>query len=160
MKIYFFLIFLILQAPNVLAKDIGYDPLKDPFEQLDNAIEIAKKDNQLILVIAGGDWCRWCYVLDDYFKSNTKVYNRLKETFVPLKVYYGDENRNEEFFSQLPKAKGYPHFWVISPEKLVIHSQETGVFEEGNDGYSDSVFNKFIEYFEQYISNNQKPSES
>jgi hypothetical protein len=147
-------LFLALFSLSCMAKNIGYDSSKDPFVQLEEAAQLAKKENKLVLIISGGDWCRWCHVLDDYLNSNKNIYEDLKETFVIMKVYLGDENYNEEFFSQLPEAIGAPHFWVASSEMKIIHSQETSVFEQGRNSYSASSFNKFIKYFNKYKSNN------
>ena len=59
----------------------------------------------------------------------------LNDTFVVVKVYVGDENYNRDFFSQLPEARGAPHFWIISPQREVLASQSTGEFERDNRGY-------------------------
>lgn len=84
------------------AKDIGYDPKADPFHQLEESAKIAKAEHKYILVVSGGDWCRWCHVLDDYLNTNKPIYDNLRNSFVFMKVYLGDKNYNDEFFSQLP----------------------------------------------------------
>ena len=43
------------------------------------------------------------------------------DTFVVMKVCVGDENYNELFFSQLPQARGAPHFWIIAPDRSDAH---------------------------------------
>lgn len=126
------------------AKDLGYDPEADPFEQYHEAIEQAQRENKLVLVIAGGDWCRWCHVLEQLLASDREVETRLHETFVVMKVYVGFDNYNDLFFSQLPPAKGAPHFWIISPEKEILASQSTSGFEAGKKGYDRQAFLQFI----------------
>ncbi|WP_413663582.1 thioredoxin family protein [Microbulbifer sp. EKSA008] len=151
MKKLAFFCFLLFSC-SCIAKDIGYDPLADPFQQIDESAIQAKKENKYILVISGGDWCRWCHVLDDYLSSNKKIYNDLKNSFVLMKVYLGDKNYNDEFFSQLPESKGAPHFWVLNANKEVLLSQNTSVFEKGRNSYDDEVFTKFINLIEEHKS--------
>jgi Thioredoxin-like len=123
---------------------LGYDPQADPYEQYQAAIAEARAHHKLVLVIAGGDWCRWCHVLNRFVTRNSDVATALKDTFVVVKVYVGDENFNEFFFSQLPPARGAPHFWVISPERKVLASQSTGAFEHGRNGYDKQEFLQFV----------------
>jgi hypothetical protein len=123
---------------------IGYDPSADPFEQYQNAIEQAKAQHKLVLVIAGGDWCRWCHALNRFVTTNGDVDAALHDTFVVMKVYVGDENYNEFFFSQLPEARGAPHFWIIAPDRNVLASQSTGEFERGKRGYDKREFLAFV----------------
>lgn len=128
------------------AENLGYDPKADPFEQYHEAIAQAQAQNKRVLVIAGGDWCTWCHVLQRFVLENVDVRRSLDEAFVVVKVYVGDENYNEDFFSQLPTARGAPHFWIISPEQHVLASQSTGVFERGGrKGYDKREFLDFIE---------------
>lgn len=131
------------------SRDLGYDPQADPFEQYHDAIALAKASDRLVLVIAGGDWCYWCHVLDRFVKRDADVKRGMEDTFVVVKVYVGDENYNELFFSQLPAARGAPHFWVISPDRNVLTSQSTGAFEQGRRGYDKVGFLGFIDHWKQ-----------
>lgn len=130
--------------------DLGYDPGADPFEQYQQAIAQAKAENKLVLVIAGGDWCHWCHVLSRFMSRNTDVESALNDAFVVMKVYVGDENYNEFFFSQLPEARGAPHFWIISPQRDVLASQSTATFEHGRNGYDKQEFLQFIAQWRQH----------
>ena len=136
-----------LAAQSGAARDLGYDPKADPFEQYHEAIERAEREHKLVLVIAGGDWCRWCHVLERFVSHEADVEQRLHETFVVMKVYVGFDNYNDLFFSQLPRAVGAPHFWVISPEKEVLASQSTAGFESGKKGYDKAAFLDFIAHW-------------
>lgn len=136
-------------AANSFAADLGYDPKADPFEQYHDAIAQAEKENKLVLVIAGGDWCRWCYALDRFVTRNGDVKAGLKDAFVVMKVYVGDENFNEFFFSQLPAAKGAPHFWIVAPDRNVLASQSTAPFEKGKSGYDKQEFLQFIDHWKK-----------
>lgn len=139
-------------AHCAVAKDLGYDPKADPFEQYHDAIERAEREHKLVLVIAGGDWCRWCHVLEHFVTNDADVEKRLHETFVVMKAYVGFDNYNEFFFSQLPPAVGAPHFWIISPEKEVLASQSTAGLEAGKKGYDKEAFLDFIAHWQAEAS--------
>jgi Thioredoxin-like len=141
-----------VMSPAARATTLGYDPKADPFAQYHDAIDRARSDNKLVLVIAGGDWCRWCHVLNKFVARNADVEHELEQTFVVVKVYVGDENYNETFFSQLPAARGAPHFWIISPDRHVLGSQSTGAFEHGGNGYDKGEFLAFIDRWRKEIA--------
>lgn len=131
-------------------RDLGYDPGADPFEQYHEAVEQAQAQRKLVLIIAGGDWCRWCHVLNRFVSGNDDVESALNDAFVVMKVYVGDENYNEFFFSQLPEARGAPHLWIVSPNRDVLASQSTGTFEHGRNGYDKQEFLRFIDQWKHH----------
>jgi len=135
----------VLCAAPVLAARLGYDPKADPFEQYHDAIALANAQNKLVLIVAGGDWCSWCYVFDRFVERDADVKRGLEDGFVVVKVYIGDENYNEQFFEQLPRAYGAPHLWIVSPERVVLASQPTGVFERNKRTYDKQEFLSFLE---------------
>ncbi len=141
----------LLFAAHSHARDLGYDPQADPFEQYQQAIAAAEASNKLVLIIAGGDWCRWCYVLDRFVERNDEVERSLTDTFVVMKVYVGPGNYNELFFSQLPQAYGAPHFWIVSPQREVLGSQSTAKLERGKSTYDKAGFLAFIESWREHL---------
>ncbi len=108
-----------------------YDPLADPFEDLQNTIVEAQEAGKNILLNIGGNWCGWCYTLDQYIKDNDDVRELLESNFVVLKVNMSPENRNEEFLAQYPKVIAYPYFFVLASDGTYLHAQRTGPLEEG-----------------------------
>jgi hypothetical protein len=139
------------------AADLGYDPASDPFEQYAEAVAKAGDANKLVLIIAGGDWCRWCHVLNRFVANNDEVEQRLNDTFVVVKVYVGPGNYNELFFSQLPQAYGAPHFWIVSPtDRAVLASQSTAKLERGTSTYDKSLFLAFIDSWRQTIAGSHR----
>jgi thioredoxin-related protein len=127
------------------AEDIGYHPHADPAAALAAAVAQAETEGKLVLLIAGGDWCSWCHYLNAFIKANADVERAFYETFVVVKVYYGDDNKNEAFFSQWPKADGYPHFWVFSADGYLLRSQGTLPLEDGAKSYDKGAFLAFID---------------
>jgi hypothetical protein len=141
------LITVVMSSVHAAPGRLGYDPEADPFEQYHAAIETAEAENKLVLVIAGGDWCYWCHVLNKFMVRNTDVKHSLEDAFVVVKVYVGDENYNELFFEQLPQAVGAPHFWIIAPDRNVLSSQSTSGFERGKKGYDKQQFLDFVQHW-------------
>ena len=116
---------------TVLATDlysVEYDPKRDPFADGRAAIALATKTNRRILIEVGGNWCKWCHILDKFIKSDKDIESTLHKNFVVLKINVSDENSNEKFLSSFPKALGYPHMYVTEPDGRVIHSQDTAKF--------------------------------
>ena len=51
-------------------KDIGYDSHANAFGQLDTAVAKAAADDKLLLLISGGDWCKWCHYLAAFLERD------------------------------------------------------------------------------------------
>jgi hypothetical protein len=122
----------------------GYDSAADPFASVRAGEAQAKAGDKLVLVEAGGAWCRWCWAIDSFLRANPDVQSEFDKTFVRVKVYFGDENANRAFFATLPKATGYPYFWILGADGKLLHSVSTGKLEDGKDSYDKTAFLKFI----------------
>jgi thioredoxin-related protein len=131
--------------PIGAAEDIGYDAAADPAALLADGVALAKSENKRVLLIAGGDWCIWCHYLQAFIAADAEVDEALHDAFVVVKVYFGDENRNEDFFASWPEAAGYPHFWVFSAEGNLLRTQPTLELEDGDQSYDRRNFLAFIE---------------
>lgn len=133
-----------LAAHADTAKGSGYDPAANPAVQLEQALAEAKTSNRKVLVVAGGDWCKWCLILNKFLAQNPDVKAELDRNFVVVKAYFGKDNQNAQFFARLPRAKGYPHFWVLQKDGRVTHSIDTGDLENGADSYDRTEFLRFV----------------
>jgi thiol:disulfide interchange protein len=129
------------------ANQLGYNPQADPVAGLAQARKDAGAQGRHVLVIAGGDWCRWCFALDRFLTQNPDVKQSLHASFVILKVYVGDETKNEAFFSKLPPANGYPFFWILSADGKRVQPVSTDGLENGRDGYDKEKVTRFIERY-------------
>ena len=138
--------------------NLGYDPKADPFEKYRLAIAQAQAQNKLVLVVAGGEWCYWCRVFDQFVADNTDVQRDLNDAFVVVKVYVGDRNYNELFFSQLPRATGAPFFWIVSSKRTVLAAQSTRAFEAPDDRYDKNKFLEFVRRWKEQAVANSSPS--
>jgi len=120
-----------------------YDPTRDPFADGREAVKLATKTNRRILIEVGGDWCKWCHILDRFINNDLQIKKSLYETFVVLKVNVSDENSNEKFLAAFPKALGYPHMYITESDGQVIYSQDTAEFLS-NKKYSKTKFMQFL----------------
>ena len=161
----FFLILSSAYAADLPDYSIDYDPDRKPSLDLAAAIDNAQKNNRLVLMIVGGYWCHWCYVLDDFLEKEEEYYNRFYATFEVVKVYYGDENRNQKFLSKYPRIRGYPHFFILDNNYNLVGSQDTGKLEmklsAARDRYSTGQMERFLKKWELYLKDhltNQRSS--
>lgn len=122
---------------------IGYDPSRDALQDARDAIKLAKATNRRILIEVGGDWCKWCHILDRFLNNNTEIKKQLHQTFVLLKVNVSDENRNSEFLKAFPRVKGYPHMFVAENDGKILSSNDIGEFYE-KGSYSIKRFKTFF----------------
>lgn len=129
-----------------------YDPARDPFTDGRAAIALAKATQRRILIEVGGDWCKWCHLLDRFIRSDKQIEQALHQTFVVLKVNVSAENSNEKFLSSFPKNLGYPHMYVADMDGKVVHSQDTGEFLSRRK-YSKQKFMAFLDRWKLKSSN-------
>ncbi|WP_444995487.1 thioredoxin family protein [Aliikangiella sp. IMCC44359] len=126
----------------------SYDPARDPFKDLAMAMSEAKKNNKYILIVAGGEWCTWCHVLEAYLKKEKKINQELLDIFEVMKLNFSKENKNKKFFSTLPDAPAYPHFFILDNSGKVLLSKNTTPLEKGNT-YSNNKFRILINHFKK-----------
>ncbi len=149
MKKIYIAVFLLFSFINVYPQSanennrIKFDPLRDPFKDLELAIKEAKETNRRIILDIGGEWCIWCHRIDEFIEENEELKSFINEKFIVVKVNYSEENKNEKFFAQYPKVEGYPHFFVLSKKGKLLHSQNTGLLEK-EKSYDVEKFMKFL----------------
>lgn len=142
-----FLVLVFLFTINLFSQNYEaikkFDPARNPERDLKNAVEYAKKTNKRILLDVGGEWCIWCHRIDSFIESHTGIKEFLNKNFVVVKVNYSKENKNEKFLSSYPEIPGFPHFFVLDSDGKLLHSQDTGKLEKGND-YDEEKFMEFL----------------
>ena len=120
-----------------------YDPERDPQADVESAVAVAQASNKRILLIAGGDWCIWCHILEEYMHQTPAVEALLNDNYLIVKVNYSEENSNDDFFAQYPEVVAYPHIFVLDSNGEFLHSQGTGVLESG-DSYDEAKLVEFL----------------
>ena len=146
----FLLFFGLLQtalAASLPEYSLKYDPKRDAFQDGRDAIQLAKSTNRRILIEVGGDWCKWCHVLDRFLNENPEIKKQLHQTFVFLKVNVSDENDNANFLKVFPAPLGYPHMYVTEKNGTLLLSKDTAQFFV-NGKYSADRFKAFFNKWE------------
>ncbi len=130
--------------PNSALVDF-YDPTRNPAEDLKQAIPIAQSENKRIMLELGGNWCIWCKHMDDFYAAHSDLLQFRADHYVLVKVNVSQENMNEGFLSQFPRADGYPHIYILESDGTFLHSQDTADLEDGADSYVLEVFMAFLQ---------------
>ena len=110
-----------------------FDPARDAAADVQQALALAQAQRKMVFVDVGGEWCAWCHIFDRFVAARPAVQKTLQDHYVLLKVSYSPQNRNEAVLSQWPKARGYPHFFVLDAGGKVIASQPSADLESGKD---------------------------
>ena len=127
-----------------------YDPDRDAFEDGRNAIQLAKSTQRHVLIELGGDWCKWCHVMDKFLDDNPDIRAQLHETFVILKINVSDANDNAKFLAAFPKPLGYPHMYIADNNGSILLSKDTAEFLSQGQ-YSRQRFTEFLEQWKSHV---------
>jgi thiol:disulfide interchange protein len=110
-----------------------YDPSVDGWKQLQAAGQRATAEHRRVLVIVGGNWCKWCRALDRLMSEDSALRAELA-SYEVVHLNYSKENKNPEAMTYLgnPDRLGFPSLLVLSPQLRVLHTQSSDVFETGD----------------------------
>ncbi|MFT3891421.1 MAG: thioredoxin family protein [Anaerolineales bacterium] len=122
-----------------------YDPLRNPANDLAQAIPVAQAENKRIMLELGGDWCIWCKYMDDFYATHPDILQYRMDHYILIKVNVSEENANEGFLSQYPAVDGYPHIFILENTGKLLQSQDTAELEDGEKSYVPEVFMSFLE---------------
>jgi thiol:disulfide interchange protein len=120
-----------------------FDPQRDAARDLATATAMAKAQGKRVLVDVGGEWCKWCHILDRFVAAQPDINSLIASRYVWVKVNWSPENKNVAVLSRWPKIQGYPHLFVLDDEGKLLHSQDTGRLET-NDSYHPQRFLAFL----------------
>jgi thiol:disulfide interchange protein len=120
-----------------------YDPKRNAEADIQAAVGEAQRTGRRVLIEVGGDWCSWCHKLDAYFTKNPKLTALRDSNFITLKVNWSPQNENKKALSKYPKISGYPHIFILDAQGKLLHSQPTGLLEEGQS-YNLKKFTDFL----------------
>lgn len=129
---------------NTLADPDVYNVSSDPAQDLKQTVGIAQKENKRILIEVGGEWCIWCHIMDDFYKTHADLLKLRETNYVLLKVNYSEENKNQAFLAQYPAVPGFPHIFILESDGSFLHSQNTSELEEGQS-YNLEKFTAFLQ---------------
>jgi thiol:disulfide interchange protein len=110
-----------------------FEPSRNAMADVEQALGLAQAQRKLVFVDVGGEWCTWCHIFERFVASHPEVKKTLEEKYIVVKVNYSPQNRNEKLLSRWPKAKGYPHFYILDASGRVLLSQPSVELEAGKD---------------------------
>jgi thiol:disulfide interchange protein len=132
-----------------------YDPSLDGWTQLQTAARKAVAENRRVLVIVGGNWCKWCRALDLLMAGDAALKAELGRYEI-VHLNYSKENKNPEAMAHLgnPDKLGFPSLLVLSPQLKVLHTQSSEVFETGDSAKPGHDSVKLLAFLERWAGTN------
>ncbi len=111
-----------------------YDENADAKADVDKALALAKKDNQRVIIQWGGNWCSWCILLNDRFKSDRTLAKELLYEYRVVHVDIGHMDKNRDLAKRFEAGfnGGVPFLTILDADGKVLKNQRTDVFETKN----------------------------
>lgn len=109
-----------------------YDEQANARDQIAAALARAKRDNRRVLLQWGGNWCHWCVLLHNLFRSDQEIARKLMYEYEVVYVDAGREQKNMDLAEQYgarAKQDGFPYLTVLDAGGNAIANQETSTFE-------------------------------
>jgi len=128
-------------SEKTVQKELLYHPEDDAQAEIDKAVSLADKEGKHVLLQVGGNWCGWCILFDKKVKSTAVLKSTVAENFVVYHLNYSKENKNKDVLDKLgnPEKHGFPLFVVLDGTGKRIHTQPSGVLEEGKGHSTEKV---------------------
>lgn len=147
------LLFALLSA-LVAAQDLPtkFDPSRDAAKDVMTAQNLATATGRRVLVDVGGEWCRWCRMLDRFVASRPQIKSFIDTHYVWVKVNYSNDNKNTAVLSRWPKIRGYPYLLVLDGAGRLLHAQgvqglETETEKEADEDYDPDRVMAFLKRY-------------
>jgi len=114
-------------CPSAIARTPIYDPEANPYDDLEVAVLKAAKDDKLVLVIFGADWCPDCRMLDYHLKQEG-LKEVIDENFHVVKVDVGERDNNMDFIAEFgnPISKGIPSIAILDARSKIQYVSTGG----------------------------------
>jgi Thioredoxin-like/Gram-negative bacterial TonB protein C-terminal len=125
-------------------KPTGFDPKRDPAEDLKVAEAEAQQTHKHILLDVGGDWCIWCAYMDRFFTEHPDVAASLNSNYVLVKVNWSATNHNNTFLMQYAVIHDFPFLVVLDENGKLLKAERTNELEKGN-GYDPDKMRAFLD---------------
>jgi len=123
-----------------------YHPEEDAQKKIDALVHKAAKENKNVILQAGGNWCSWCLLFNEFKDNTAEVKKVIDKGFLYYHLNYSPENKNEAVFKRYaPEGHklGYPFFIVLNSKGKVLKIQESGSLEQGK-GYNKEKVLQFL----------------
>ena len=143
-------IILVTGFQNISAQEVKevkkiYTPEANGKEDISKAVQKAKEEGKHVMVQIGGNWCSWCLLFHKYINEDAEITKTIADNYVFMLLNYSQENKNAELMAKYnnPGRMGYPVFLILNGEGQLIHTQDSGLLEEGK-GYNKTKVMTFL----------------
>ena len=103
--------------------------------RIDSAVVVAKNTHRQVLCQMGGDWCKWCRLLNQEIASDTVLSQFIDEFFIYIHVTYNgkDDPQSQALNDRLQDAArfGFPVWVILNQHGNIVHIQNTAYLESG-----------------------------
>lgn len=125
-----------------------FDKEANPYKYLEIALKKATREKKKVLLLVGGDWCKWCGELDNFLDDHEEIAKDFYNSFEVVRVYYGKgvNKEGQSLLKQFPVLKGTPHFYVLNNKAKLLKSFATTPLERGF-GYNKHKIKAFIKEY-------------
>jgi thioredoxin 1 len=120
-------------------KDL-YPATADARKEIAEALGIAAKSHQRVLLVFGANWCYDCHVLDEAFHS-PEIAPALEKSFTVVHVDIGQSDKNLDLAKQydVPLDRGVPAIAVLDSDGKLLFSQKRGEFEAARSMSAEDI---------------------
>lgn len=128
-----------------------YDPSADAQASVTAALQLAKAEGKHVFLQIGGNWCPWCLRFNKFVHEDARLDSLLKANYEVVKVNYSKENENRALLAKLdfPQRFGFPVFVILDGDGKRIHTQDSGLLEDGV-GYSSAKVATMLTQWSEY----------
>ena len=122
-----------------------YDTAANAEKDIAEAVNKAHKENKHVILMGGGNWCSWCLRFNDFITKDPQLDSIVKADYVIYHLNYSKENHNTATFAKYgyPQRFGFPVFIVLDENGKRIHTQNSGLLEQGK-GYDKEKVKDFL----------------
>lgn len=130
-----------------------YDPAASAVGDIEAAVKKAKSENKHILLLAGGNWCKWCIEFNRFTHAEGSVDSLLNKCFVVYHLNYSKENTNKTIFAKYgyPQRFGFPVFIILDENGNRIHTQNSEYLEQGRSYNKQKVTDFLLQWTPQAL---------
>jgi thioredoxin-related protein len=140
--------FIALSFDSIAQDSLIYHPEANAAEQIKNATLKATSENKHVLLMIGGNWCKWCRMFNKFVTTDMQLDSAMNKNFIVEHINYSKENKNEDLLKKLqfPQRFGFPVFVVLNSKGDLLHTQNSAYLEKG-EGYDKETV---MEFFHQW----------
>jgi thioredoxin-related protein len=160
MKIFYSIVFSFISL-NAISQDMTkfnlYKPAEDAEVEINNAIELAKKEGKHVFIQIGGNWCIWCARFHEYVTNDKSIDSLVNANYVVYQMNYSKENYNAKLLAKYgyPQRFGFPVFLILDQQGKLLHTQNSAYLEK-DKGYDR---NQVIGFFNDWSPKALLPSQ-